>query len=225
LRSLFRGKPVILNFVYYNCPSLCGFVLNGLLDGMKGLKWSIGQEFDVLTVSIDPRETPDLALAKKENYLEQLASKVGEQDVETASKGWRFLTGSEEQVRPLAEAVGFRYRWDKVAQEYAHGAGVFVLTPQGKISRTLYGIQYSPKDFKLALVEAGEGKVGTLMDQVLLFCFRYDPSSRGYSLYAFRLVQAGGAGTLFLVGGYLLAFWRKQRKGLPSGSGPGSRVT
>lgn len=205
LSSLFRpGKPVILNFVYFECPTLCGFVLNGVLDGLKKLQWTVGDQFDVLTVSIDHRENSELAKDKKDVVLKAYGR-------DGAAQGWHFLTGSEEQIRKLADQAGFGYRWDAQQKEYAHAAGIFVLTPTGKISRVLFGIEYPPRDLRLALVEAGEGKIGTILDQVILFCFRYDPTQRGYALYAFRLVQAMSALLTVALAAYLAVFWRRQK--------------
>jgi protein SCO1/2 len=206
LREFLRkDRPVILNIVYYTCPSLCGLVLNATLTGLKDLQWSVGKEFDVISLSMDHREGYVLADSKKKSFLTSYGR-------EGAGPGWHFLTGKEEQIRKVTDAVGFNFRWDDKQQEYAHGAGIFVLTPDGRLSRTLFGIQYEPRDLRLALLEAGEGKVGTLIDRVVLFCFRYDPTQKGYALYAFRFVQAGSAGTVFLVGGYLLVYWRRQRR-------------
>jgi len=201
-----KGKPVLLTLVYYECPMLCNLLFRGFVDGIKKLQWSVGKDYQIVTLSIDPREGSDLAQAKKENTLEG----YGRQGSET---GWAFLTGSEKQIKALASQVGFGYRYEKEQDEYAHGAAIFVLTPGGKLSRTLYGIQFSPQDLKLGLLEASEGKIGTILDQFVMMCFRYDPDSKGYSLYAFKLVQLGGAVTVVVLGLYLIVFWRRQRKG------------
>lgn len=198
------GKPVILNFVYYNCPSLCGLVLNGLLKGLQELDWTAGEQFEIVTVSMDARETAALAREKKANYLDAYGR--------ATQGGWHFLTGSEAQVRALAKAVGFGFRWDSESQQFAHSAALILLTPEGKISRYLYGIDFPEKNLKLALLEASGGRVSSITDRVLLFCFKYDPSSRGYALQAYRLVQAGSAGSVVIFGGYLIFFWRRQKK-------------
>ena len=200
-------KPVLLALVYFECPSLCNLVLNGILKGVKALDWVPGQEFEIVTVSIKPQETPELAAKKKANYVQNLGpGKLG------AADGWHFLTGSEEQTRKLADQVGFGYRWDPRTQEYAHSAAIFILTPEGKISRYLYGVDYSLKDLKLSLLEASGGKIGTVIDRILLFCYRYDPITRKYSVYLTRLLQGTSLGLTILLGGYLLLFWSRQRR-------------
>lgn len=205
LASFFQAKkPVILTLAYYNCPALCGLVLNGLNDGMKGMDWTPGNQFQVINVSIDPKETPELAKAKKENYVRALGKPE-------AAAGWHFLTGSENQIKTLASQVGFGYRYDENKKDYAHGAGIFVLTPEGKVSRVLYGIQYRPTDLKLSLLEASNGKVGTILDRIVLFCYSYDPQLRQYSMVFTRVMQAGSVLMTLVVGLYLFLFWWKQR--------------
>ncbi|MBN20571.1 MAG: photosynthetic protein synthase I [Bdellovibrionaceae bacterium] len=201
------GKPVVLALVYYNCPNLCNFLLNGFLDTLKKFQWLPGREFEIVTVSINPREGSSLAKEKKKRYIEALG-----RDPEVVAQGWHFLTGQEDQIKKLADSVGFGFRFDEKSGEFAHSSALFVLTPSGKLSRNLYGIEFPQKDFKLALLEASDGKIGTIVDRVLLFCFHYDPDSRGYSLYVWRLMRLGSAGTLFAVGGYLAVFWRRQRR-------------
>lgn len=198
------SKPVVLTLVYYECPSLCSLLLNGFLESLKKLRWVPGKDFEVVTISINPKEGSDLARLKKETYVNAL----GKPGAET---GWHFLYSKDNQVEALAREIGFGYKYDTVQKEYAHGAAIYVLTPQGKISRTLYGIEYSPKNLRFALVEASKGKVGSVIDRFLLYCYRYDPNSRGYSLQAFRVVQAGGVGTILVLGAYFFVFWRRQR--------------
>jgi protein SCO1/2 len=206
LGSLFRpGKPVILSLVYYECPNLCTLVLTGLLNVLKETIWLPGDQFDVITVSINPKEGADLAHAKKQNYLKSLGKPISEM-------GWRFLTGEEAQVRRLADSVGFGYRWDQESQQYAHSAALFALTPDGVLSRILYGVQFRPQDLKLALVEASRGKVGSVVDRILLFCYRYDPVTRKYSLVLTRVMQLASAGMILVMGLYLSIFWWKQRR-------------
>lgn len=208
LKSYFnQGKPVVLALAYYECPNLCTFVLNGLTDSLKGLDWVPGEKFEILTVSIDPREKPGLAKAKKGAYLANLGKPE-------AAAGWHFLTGDEDSIRKLADSVGFGYKWVAEDKQYAHSAALFLLTPDGRISRTLYGIEYKPKDLKLALLEASGGKIGTVIDRFLLFCYRYNPKTHKYSVYLTQLMQAGGAGTVIVFGGYLAVFWRRQRRSL-----------
>ena len=206
LSTLVRpGKPLVLALAYYECPNLCTLVLTGLMESLKTFQWSPGSEFDVLTVSINPKEGPELAQAKKSNYLKALGKQIPE-------TGWRFLTGDEAQVKRLADAVGFGYRWDAESEQYAHSAAIFVLTPEGVLSRILYGVQYVGQDLKLALVEASKGKVGSVVDRILLFCYRYDPVTRKYSLVLTRVMQLACAGMILVVGVYLSLFWLKQRR-------------
>jgi protein SCO1/2 len=200
-----NGKPVVLVLAYFECPNLCTFVLNGVTDAMKGLEWLPGKQFEVVTLSINPREKPELARAKKATYLASLGKPE-------AAAGWHFLTGDEGQIRKLAGAVGYGYKWMEQDKQYAHSAAIFVLTPDGRLSRYLYGIEYKPKDLKLALLEASNGKIGTVIDRILLFCYRYNPQTRKYSVYLTQLMQASGAGTVVVFGGYLAIFWRRQRK-------------
>ncbi|MBI4125155.1 MAG: SCO family protein [Deltaproteobacteria bacterium] len=199
-----ENKPVILELVYYGCPNLCTYLLNGTLEGLKGLKWSAGREFEMVAVSIDPNETPDLASTKKANYLKE----YGRSGSET---GWHFLTATEANVRQLADAVGFRYQYDPEIKQYAHAAGLFVLTPDGKLARTLFGIQFSPRDLRLALVEASEGKVGTIVDRLLLFCYGYDPKANKYVLFASNAMKAGGAATIFALSFLVYRLGRKRK--------------
>jgi protein SCO1 len=199
------GRPVVLSLAYYTCPGLCGVVLNGLTESMKGLDWSIGQQYEVVNVSIDAKETSELAQKKKENYLAAL----GKPD---AGKGWHFLTGTEENIQKLTQEVGFGFRWVQDENQYAHGAGVFVLTPEGKLSRILYGIQYRPADLKLSLLEASNGKIGTILDRIILFCYQYDPQLRKYSLGIMRMVQVGAIAVTLFLGLYLGLFWFNEKR-------------
>jgi protein SCO1 len=198
-------RPVLLNLVYYDCPSLCGFVLKGFLDGLKPLSWTPGREFEIVTVSINPREKPQLAAKKKAAYLQELGRPGAEQ-------GWHFLTGDEAQIQKLAAQVGFRYKWIEKDQQYSHSAAIFVLTPQGRISRYLYGVLFPERDLKLALLEASDGKIGTLVERFLLFCYRYDPQTRKYSIYLTQLMRLAALLTTLALGGYLALFWRRERK-------------
>lgn len=200
-----RGKPVVVAFVYYECPSLCTLVLNGMVRALKDLSWTMGDEFELVTVSMDHEEGPELAAMKKEAYLKQYGRLEG-------AKGWHFLTGAESQVRQFANELGFGFKFVEDTREYAHSAGLFVLTPDATISRVLYGVEFSSRDLRLSLVEAGQGKIGTIMDRVMMFCYRYDPSAKGYALQALRVVQAGGAFTLLIFGGYLAWFWAVGRR-------------
>lgn len=203
LGKFFSGqRPVVLTLGYYRCPMLCTLVLNSLVEGIKDLPWTPGREFEMVTVSIDPLETPTLAKLKKQNYLEEYA-RPG------AAAGWHFLTGREENIRKLADAVGFGYRYVEERQQYAHPAAIFVATPDGRLARYLYGVVYQPKTMRLALTEAGEGKIGTTTDQLLLYCFHYDAQEGRYVLAATNIMRFGGATTALVVGLWLVASWRR----------------
>jgi len=208
LGQYFGRKPVILSLVYYNCPMLCTQVLNGLESSLKLIPMDIGKQFDVVTVSIDPTERPVLAEAKQALY-------TGLYGRPNAAQGWHFLTGDEPQIRQLANAVGFRYAYDPGSKQFAHASAIMVLTPEGKISRYFYGIQFPSRDLRLGLVEASEGKIGTPVDQVLLFCYHYDPSTGKYGLLISRLIQAAGAVTVLAIGGLILVLYRKEHYALP----------
>jgi len=198
LAQYFGSKPVILSLVYYNCPMLCTQVLNGLTRSMKQIPMSIGQDFTVVTVSIDPTERTVLAEAKQTLY-------TGMYGRPGAAQGWHFLTGDDDQIKRLAQAVGFRYAYDPDSHQFAHASGIMVLTPEGKLSRYFYGIQYPERDLRLGLVEASEGKIGSPVDQVLLFCYHYDPHTGKYGLLISRVIQLS-AGVTVLLGGIALGF-------------------
>ncbi|MFQ5599163.1 MAG: SCO family protein [Candidatus Krumholzibacteriia bacterium] len=205
LGRYFGDKPVVLALVYYECPMLCSMVLNGLTSSLRVLKFDIGSDFEVLTISFDPGETPELAAAKKRNYVEEYA-RPG------AAAGWHFLTGGDESIRTLTEAVGFRYVYDPDLDQYAHASGIVVLTPEGRVARYFFGIEYAPKDLRLGLVEAAEGRIGSVVDQVLLYCFRYDPESGTYSAVALNIVRLGG---ILTVSGIVALILLLRRKGRP----------
>lgn len=205
LSDYFGKKPVLMNFAYYRCPMLCNMVLSGMVDGMKKMTWTPGNEFEVVTIGIDPREGPDLAKAKKETHIEALKKPQ-------AAAGWHFLTGDAASIKKVSDAVGFKFTYNKATDEYAHQAGIFTISPQGKISRYLYGIEYSPKDLRLALLDASEGKALSLGDKLVMFCYRYDASAKGYVLFARNFMKGGGyviVAALFLLMGSL---WRKEFK-------------
>ena len=204
LRSFFKsGKPVVLNLVYYACPMLCNLVLNGQTTALRELAWSAGNEFEVVTVSIDPSEGFDLASKKKQFYMESYGK--------PAHNGWHFLTDYEGNVKKLADQVGFRYRWDDRTQQFAHAAAIMFLTPDGRVSRYLYGIRYLPRDVRLALTEASEGKLGTAADKLLMFCFHYDPSTQSYVPFARNLMKLGGGLMILIVSFALWILWRGER--------------
>lgn len=199
-----QGKPVIVTLAYYNCPMLCTMVLNGLSDGIRGLSLTPEKDFTVLTVSINPTETATLASAKRTRYMENLGEK-GKND------GWRFFVGEESQSRALANAIGFQYYYDEERKEYAHAAGAFVITEDGVISRYLYGLEFKERDLKLALLEASEGKIGSTLDRLILYCFHYDPAAKGYVMMAGNVMKLGGLLTLIIVTIFLSIFWARER--------------
>jgi protein SCO1 len=208
LAQFFGAKPVILSLVYYNCPMLCTQVLNGLERSLKDVPMDIGKQFNVVTVSIDPTERPVLASAKRALYA-GLYGRPG------AAEGWHFLTGDEPQIKQLANAVGFRYAYDPQSKQFAHASAIMMLTAQGKISRYLYGIQYSSRDLRLGLVDASEGKIGTPVDQILLFCYHYDPATGKYSLLISRIIKAAGIFTVLVIGIGIFLLARSEHYALP----------
>ncbi|HEX6099590.1 MAG TPA: SCO family protein [Thermoanaerobaculia bacterium] len=199
-----HGRPVLLNFVYYRCPMLCPMVLEGTTQSLTHLKFDIGKEFDVLTVSIDPRDKPSDAMRRKEKYIRH----YGRLD---SAKGWHFLTAHESAIKKLADSVGFQYSYDSRTDQFAHGAALLVLTPDGRTSRYFYGFEYKPRDLRMAIVEASEGKVGSPVDQLLLLCFHYDPATGKYSRNAMMFARAGGVSTLLALGGFIFVMIRKER--------------
>lgn len=210
LGQFFDGeRPVILTLNYYRCPMLCGLMLNGMVDGLEQMQWTAGDQFEIVTVSINPLETPALAREKKQNYLKRY-------DRPSAASGWHFLTGNEPEIQRLAETVGFSYKYDPEQQQYAHPAVMFVCTPDGHVSRYLYGIEYPPKRLKLALLEASEGEIGSTLDQIVLYCYHYDPSNRRYSPVAMNIMRVGGGAAASVLavalGLFWLAEWRKRKK-------------
>jgi protein SCO1 len=203
LGKYFNGnKPLVLTLVYYECPMLCTEVLNGLLKAVNDINLQIGNDFDVVTVSFDSKETPQLANAKKAAYV-RVYRKEG------ANKGWHFLTGTQQSIDKLTKTTGFRYAYDPKSDLFAHGAAIMVLTPQGKLSHYFYGVEFSARDLRLALVEASQGKIGTATDQILLFCFHYDPSQGKYSAYALNFVRLGGIITIICLGIFIARHRKK----------------
>lgn len=198
-------RPVILVLAYYECPMLCTLVLNGVAKAVKDLAWIPGNEFRLITVSIDPTETVQLAWGKKERYLKFL-------DKPGAENGWNFLVGDSLSIAGLAESIGFKYFYDAARDEFAHPAVVTILTPQGRISRYLYGIEYKERDVRLALIEASDGKIGTTLDRLILYCYHYDPAAKGYVLFAQNVMKAGGALTLVLLVLFVGLLWRRERQ-------------
>lgn len=202
------GKPLVIVPAYYQCPMLCSLVLNGLQKGLNVLAWTAGKEFHVVTLSFDPRDTPEIAKQKRASYLEAYGRDVGD-------KGWDFLVGEESEIRRVTDAIGFTYRWDDKQQEYAHASGAFVVTPDGRLSRTLYGITFPQRDLRLSLSEASAGKLGSSFERAILFCFQYDPHSQGYVLATQRLMKAAGGVTLILLGLFVFRHWRSERRHTP----------
>ncbi|MFM7050587.1 MAG: SCO family protein [Planctomycetota bacterium] len=201
LGDYFTGKrPVLLQLGFNKCPMLCNLVLNGLFDGLKGVDWAPGEEFEVLSISIDPTEGAGLAKAKKESYLAEF-------DRPGASRGVHFLTGPELSSRAVADTVGFTYRKQDNG-DFAHAAAIFLITPDGRISRYMYGTKFEPADLRMGLIEAGEGRIGTTLEKFILWCHIYDPNARGYVLQARRVMSIGGLVTVLVLAGGLLAFWR-----------------
>jgi len=198
------GRPVILDFMYYRCPMLCSTVLEGTTNTLTELKFDIGKEFDVITVSIDPRDTPEQATLKKDHYIKRYG-RLG------SASGWHFLTGADPSIKRLASSVGFEYAYDPQTDQFAHGAALLVLTPQGRVSRYFYGFEYKPRDLRLALVEASASRIGTATDQFLLLCFHYDPSTGKYSKTAMNIVRAGGVATILSLGGFIFIMLRNER--------------
>jgi protein SCO1 len=209
LGQFFGQKPVILSLVYFNCPMLCTQVLNGMEASMKGLPMDAGNQFEAVTVSIDPSDKPVMASVKKQMY-------VGMYGRPNGAAGWHFLTGDAPQIKALADSVGFRYAYDADSKQFAHASAIMVLTPQGKISKYFYGIEYSPRDLRLGLVEASNEKIGTPVDSILLFCYHYDPSTGKYGLIINRLIQAGGLLTVLAIGITMLVLFRRERYELPA---------
>lgn len=205
LGDFFRDKPVILSCVYYRCPMLCTQVLNGVLKAAQGLKLQMGADYTVLSVSIDPRDTPAKAAEKKRNYAREYR-RPG------ADVGWRFLTGQPEAIAALTKAVGFRYRYDAASDQFAHASGVIVLTPDGRISRYFYGIDYPPRDLRLGLVESSQKRIGSPVDQVLLLCFHYDPVTGRYGLAISALLRLAGLATLLALGMFLVRMFLLEKR-------------
>lgn len=205
LQQYFDKKPVILSFVYYECPMLCTQVLNGLLESLRTLSFDVGEQFEIVTVSFDPGETPKLAADKKTSYLKQYKRAGAEQ-------GWHFLTGDTASIRQLTQAAGFRYTYDPATDQFAHASGIMVVTPQGKMARYFYGIEYSGRDLRLALVEAAENKIGSPVDALLLYCFHYDPLTGKYGLVIMNVLRLAGVATVMALGTFMLVMFRRDRR-------------
>jgi protein SCO1/2 len=201
LGDYFGHKPLILNLVYYNCTMLCGEALAGLASAMRLVKFDVGNQFDVVTVSFDPRETPEMAAAKKKDY-------VGRYGRANAAAGWHFLTGQAGSINALTKAVGFQYQYDPKSNQFAHATAIMVLTPQGRISRYFYGVDFPPKDLRMGLVEASQGKIGNAVDAVLLYCYHYDPETGKYGAMVANILRLAAAATILIMGIFLFILWR-----------------
>jgi protein SCO1 len=199
------GKPVLMAMVYYTCPNLCNYHLNGLMEAMKQLKWTAGQEFQLVAVSMNHREQPDVASKKKANYVKAYG-RAGTED------GWHFLTGNEQNVKKLADQLGFRFKWVADQQQYAHTSVTYVVTPGGVLSRYLYGIAPEAQTLKLSLIEASNGKIGTVLDQVLMFCFHFDPGKNKYTIYAWNVMRISGGLMVLLLCALLIPVYLKEKR-------------
>lgn len=217
LGDYFGKRPVVLSMVYYECPMLCGEVMNGEASVFSTLKFDIGKDFDVLTVSFDPRETPALAAAKKQTMI----TRYGRPG---AAEGWHFLTGDQGSIQALTNALGFQYAWDEQTKQFAHAAAIMVITPEGKIAQYLYGVEYAPKDLRLALVQSSQNKIGNVVDQVLLYCYHYDPRTGKYGAVVSRVLQVAGVITIVILGGFLIVMFRLEPHTQNSGSGQGGKA-
>lgn len=205
LRQYFGQKPVIMTMVYFQCPMLCSQVLSGLTYAMNGMSsFNIGREFNMVTVSFDPRDTPQSAMENKERYLKRYRRGGSDQ-------GWHFLVGKKEQIESLAQALGFRYAWDEENQQFAHASGIMLLTPDGRIAQYYYGIEYDPRNIRLGLVEASKGKIGTIVDQLLLYCYHYDPRQGRYGATIFNILRISALATVLVLGGFVLIMVRRER--------------
>jgi protein SCO1/2 len=203
LQQYFGRKPVILSLVYFQCPMLCSQVLNGLAGSLNGIvRFNVGRDFEVVTVSFDPRDTPQSAAENKKSYLKRYRR-------QGAAEGWHFLTGRKDQVDALAQAAGFHYAWDPQVQQFAHASGIMLLTPDGRLAQYYYGIEYAPRDVQLGLIEASQGKIGNVVDQVLLYCYHYDPAQGRYGAAIFNILRASAMVTVLLLGGFMIVMFRR----------------
>ncbi len=206
LAQYFGGKkPVIISPVYYSCPGLCNFHLNGLVDGLKGLDWTVGNQFDVIAVSFDATETPDLAKNKKDNYMKVY-------DRPGSEAGWHFLTANSQTVKALTDGLGFKFKWSEEMKEWSHASAAIIISPQGKISRYLPGIVFEPKTLKIALNEGSQGKVGNLIDSLILYCFQYNPHKSEYTLVAFQIMKLAAFLTVLIFVFWMVPVWIRSIK-------------
>lgn len=204
LAELSEGRSVVLVPAYYECPMLCSLVLNGVVSSLETLEFDADDQFEVIVFSFDPGETPELAAEAKQRYLERY-------DRPGAADGFHFLTGDEESIRAVADAIGFRYNYVPEKDQYAHSAGIVMLTPRGEVARYFYGVEYPPRDVRLALIEAADGTIGNAVDKVVLYCFQYDPKTGTYSAAILNIVRLGGVLTVAALGLFMLWSWRRGR--------------
>ena len=201
------GRPVVLNLAYYTCPMLCGEELAGLSSALGVLKFSPGNEYEVVTVSINPDETPEVASEKKKIYIDRMNERL---EKKTDGAGWHFLTGQQAEIQQLADAVGFHYKRDPRTGQFIHSAAIMIATPQGKLAQYYYGVEFSPKDLRLGMIEASRNRIGTLVDQVTLYCYHYDPKTGRYGAVITNILRLGGAATVLLLGGFLIVMYRRE---------------
>jgi protein SCO1/2 len=206
--DFFGQKPIVLSLVYFDCPALCTEVLNGELRTMKAISLDLGKDFEAVTVSFEPRDTPALAKAKRDVY-------IGQYGRPEAAEHWHFLTGEQQSIDALTSVAGFRYAYDSSIRQYAHAAAILVLTPDGRIDRYFYGVQYPARDVRLGLVEASEGKIGTLTDHALLYCYQYDPMTGKYGVVVMNVLRAAGGLTVLLLGIFMTVMFLRERKRTP----------
>ena len=202
LGDYYGNKPMILNLVYYQCPMLCSEVLAGLTGAMRVLKFDVGKDFEVLTVSFDPRDTPEIAAAKKADYLKRYGRA-------NAADGWHFLTGPQASIDALTKAAGFHYQYDPKTGQFAHATAIMVLTPDGRIAQYYYGVEFAPKDLRLGLVQASNNKIGNVVDEVLLYCYHYDPATGKYGAVIARILRLAGLATMLILGSMLVILSRR----------------
>jgi protein SCO1 len=229
LGDFYGKRPLVLSLVYYECPGLCTMTLNGVARSLKPLTFTPGKEFDVLTISFNPNDKPQLAAAKKKTYLKEYLSGPIKHDAADAEAGWHFLTGDQANIDALTKAVGFRYSYDEKSRQYAHASAIMVLTPQGKISRYFYGLEYSSRDIRLGLIEAADERIGTVSDAVVLFCYQYNPASGKYSLAILRVLRVAAVLTVVGIGSLVFFMVRRERHppvaaGTRPGAGSGSQA-
>ncbi|MGE0451004.1 MAG: SCO family protein [Vicinamibacterales bacterium] len=213
LGSFYGQRPVILGFVYYECPMLCTQVLNAITSTVSTLTLDAGKDFELVLISFDPRETPAQATAKKAEYVKRYGRPGTE-------NGWHFLTGDEPEIKRVTEAAGYRYSWDEQTQQFAHPTGIIVTTPDGRNARYLFGIEYGPRDVKLAIVEASEGRVGSVVDSLLLYCYHYDPMTGRYGIYIMRALRIAGVATVLFMGTFIVVMVRRDRSSSPRHTEP-----